>query len=111
MDNIFLPWTIHTKILRQQLADLSTLTDHDFCLEGKPGCDFIPHHSSADRFSDHKGAGSSDVDDIQMLKVFGEQTGSEAPVAANVQTSQKDDERQEIPPVMTSTGNDFQQVR
>jgi len=37
-----------------------------------------------------------------VLKVFGERAGSEAPVAANVETSQKNHERHKMPPFMTS---------
>ena len=77
-------------ILRHQPDNLSTLTDHDLRIEGKPGYQFGAELPSGDRLADHEGARCADVDGVKVPQLSGERGRSEGPVTTDVNPSQKD---------------------
>jgi hypothetical protein len=77
-------------IARHQSGNLATLDDHDFCMKGKSRCQFSAELRLGHRLADHEGAGGADADRIQVLQLPGKHCRPEGPVAADVDSPQKD---------------------
>src|ERR1044072_858570 len=80
-------------IVRHQPDDLAAVADHDLSIKRKPARQFRAELRPADWPPDHEGSRRAHVYGIEVLQLFGECTGPEGPVAADIHTSQKDHER------------------
>ena len=79
-------------IPRHQRDNLPALANHDLGIKWKPACKFRTELCSGDWPPDHEGARRADVDDIEVLQLFGEGGRSEGPVTADVHAPEKNHE-------------------
>jgi hypothetical protein len=86
-------------ILRYQPDNLAALADHDRGLKRKPACQFGAELRPGDWPPDHEGARRADVDGTKVLQLFDEGCRSEGPVAADVNSSEKNHECHAFPPL------------
>jgi len=78
------------------------LADRDLGVKGKPACQFGAELPPADSPPDHEGARRTDVDGIEVLQSFGQRRGSEGPVTADVDPSQKNHKGHAFPPAVAA---------
>src|SRR5688572_30360200 len=89
--------------LRHEPSELAALADDDVGIEGKSASQFSAKLRLGDWPPDHERTRRADIHRIEMLQLFCERSGSEGPVTADVDSSQKNHECHAFPPVVIFT--------
>ena len=84
-------------MLRHKPKNVPPPTDNDLSIKREPACEFRPELGWADGPTNNERARCANVDSIEALQLFGEDGWSKGLVTADVDSSQKNDERHVSP--------------
>ncbi len=92
MDDIG-PYRLPREVIsKHQPDEFPALADHDLGVKRKPARQFGAQSRPGYWLPDYEGARRADVDDIEVLQLFGDGGRSEGSVTADINAPQKNDE-------------------